>query len=98
MVLTAKKAALEKAAADSALEKAAAEAKLAEELSGILRQFVLLLHEAIVECALISLLQFVLTISSCVVLTAKKAALEKAATEAKLAEELAGILRQLVLL
>ena len=55
VVLTAKKAALEKAAAEAALEKAAAEAKLAEELSGILRQFVLLLHEAIVECALISL-------------------------------------------
>ena len=47
---------------------------------------------------IISLLQFVLTISSHVVLTAKKAALEKAAAEAKLAEELAGILRQLVLL
>ena len=38
VVLTAKKAALEKAAAEAALEKAAAEAKLAEELAGILRQ------------------------------------------------------------
>ena len=37
-------------------------------------------------------------IISCRFLTAKKAALEKAATEAKLAEELAGILRELVLL
>ena len=49
----------------AALQKAAAEAKLAEELVGILLQFVQ--HVAIVECALITLLQFVLTISSRVV-------------------------------
>ena len=40
VVLTVKKAALEKAAAEAALEKAAIEAKLAEELAGILLQFV----------------------------------------------------------